>query len=69
MPSQAVYLFNLSVTMMNLLGISLTLGGGAWYAHVEYTQKQQQQQNKPSLETSTHVPLVQVIDGVQHTKQ
>lgn len=34
-------LSQLSVTLTNLVGISLTLGGGAWYAHVEFTQKAQ----------------------------
>jgi uncharacterized membrane protein len=35
----AVVIFNLSISVMNALGILLTLAGGAWYATVEYREK------------------------------
>lgn len=35
----AVSIFNLKVSTTNSLGILLTLGGGAWYAAVEYSEK------------------------------
>ncbi|KAJ3844647.1 TPT-domain-containing protein [Lentinula raphanica] len=40
----AVMMFHLNITAMNSLGIVLTLLGGAWYARVEYMEKQEQQQ-------------------------
>ncbi|KAJ3790057.1 TPT-domain-containing protein [Lentinula aff. detonsa] len=40
----AVMLFHLNITALNSLGIILTLLGGAWYARVEYMEKQEQQQ-------------------------
>lgn len=39
----AVLMFNLTITALNSMGIVLTLLGGAWYARVEYVEKQQQQ--------------------------
>lgn len=35
----AVFIFDLIITPMNMLGIVLTLMGGAWYAAVEYADK------------------------------
>lgn len=35
----AVMIFNLSINMTNLFGITLTLFGGALYAKVEFDQK------------------------------
>lgn len=35
----AVVIFNLSISVMNALGILLTLVGGAWYASVQYREK------------------------------
>lgn len=35
----AVFLFHLTITPVNALGIILTLVGGAWYASVEYQEK------------------------------
>jgi hypothetical protein len=35
----AVFTFNLVITPTNMIGIVLTLGGGAWYAVVEYRDK------------------------------
>jgi hypothetical protein len=37
----AVVIFNLVITPTNMLGILLTIGGGVWYASVEYTEKKQ----------------------------
>ncbi|KAH8106426.1 TPT-domain-containing protein [Phellopilus nigrolimitatus] len=36
----AVFMFDLTITPVNALGILLTLIGGAWYASVEYREKQ-----------------------------
>jgi hypothetical protein len=36
----AVFLFNLSVSPLNALGIMLALLGGAFYAHVDYHERQ-----------------------------
>ncbi|THH10116.1 hypothetical protein EW145_g1552 [Phellinidium pouzarii] len=36
----AVFLFDLTITPINAVGILLTLIGGAWYASVEYREKQ-----------------------------
>lgn len=36
----AVSIFDLIITPMNMVGIVLTLAGGAWYAVVEYQEKQ-----------------------------
>ncbi|GMK54145.1 hypothetical protein CspeluHIS016_0107310 [Cutaneotrichosporon spelunceum] len=36
----AVVLFNLHITIANGIGICLTLAGGAWYAFVEFKEKQ-----------------------------
>lgn len=36
----AVLMFNLTITPTNALGIVLTLVGGAWYAWVEFMEKQ-----------------------------
>ncbi|KIM27912.1 hypothetical protein M408DRAFT_16507 [Serendipita vermifera MAFF 305830] len=47
----AVFIFNLVITPMNMVGIVLTLGGGAWYAAVEYKEKAK----KRSLESLTSV--------------
>lgn len=41
----SVSLFNLTITMTNALGITVTLIGGAWYAWVEYRSKLNR--NKP----------------------
>ena len=35
----AVFVFNLTITRINALGIAITLLGGAWYAAVEYREK------------------------------
>ncbi|GAA5928322.1 uncharacterized protein JCM15063_003850 [Sporobolomyces koalae] len=48
----AVLIFNLALNPTNLLGIVLTLFGGAWYAKVELQEKQARAQlaaNSPSL--------------------
>jgi len=37
----AVSLFNLTITRLNAIGISITLAGGAWYAWVEYRTKRE----------------------------
>ncbi|KAF8830247.1 hypothetical protein HHX47_DHR2000612 [Lentinula edodes] len=42
----AVMMFHLNITTLNSLGILLTLFGGAWYARVEYMEKQEQQQQR-----------------------
>ncbi|KAJ3806270.1 TPT-domain-containing protein [Lentinula lateritia] len=42
----AVMMFHLNITTLNSLGILLTLLGGAWYARVEYMEKQEQQQQR-----------------------
>ncbi|EJD01752.1 TPT-domain-containing protein [Fomitiporia mediterranea MF3/22] len=47
----AVFLFDLTITPVNALGIILTLVGGAWYASVEYQERQQKRRNQ-SLKTS-----------------
>lgn len=36
----AVILFNLTINGVNLIGISLTIAGGAYYSYVEYKSKQ-----------------------------
>ena len=36
-------IFNLTINGLNLLGITSTIAGGAYYSYVEYTNKQQQQ--------------------------
>lgn len=36
----AVVLFNLTINGVNLIGISLTIAGGAYYSYVEYKSKQ-----------------------------
>ena len=36
----ATALFNLTVTRANALGIAVTIAGGAWYAWVEYEERQ-----------------------------
>ena len=33
-------IFNLSVSGANALGIAMTIAGGAWYAWVEYEEKE-----------------------------
>jgi hypothetical protein len=35
----AVLIFNVSLNPTNVLGITLTLAGGAWYARVEFSEK------------------------------
>lgn len=35
----AVFIFELTITPTNALGILLTLAGGTWYASVEYQEK------------------------------
>jgi hypothetical protein len=47
----AVFIFDLIITPMNILGILLTLAGGAWYAAVEYKEKQR----RKSLATLTSI--------------
>ncbi|KAF5392905.1 hypothetical protein D9757_000849 [Collybiopsis confluens] len=42
----AVMMFNLTITAINSAGIVLTLLGGAWYARVEYVEKQQKQEQQ-----------------------
>lgn len=37
--NSAVILFNLKITTINLLGIALTISGGAYYTYVEYQTK------------------------------
>jgi hypothetical protein len=37
--ASAVFIFDLVITPANMLGIVLTLLGGAWYASVEYREK------------------------------
>lgn len=48
----AVSMFHLTITPVNALGIVLTLLGGAWYASVEYREKQQRQRRRQSLPSS-----------------
>lgn len=50
----AVIIFNLVITPTNMIGILLTIGGGAWYATVEYAEKR----HKASIArmTSLHDP-------------
>ena len=36
----AVVMFNLTINGLNMLGISLTIAGGAYYSYVEYRSKQ-----------------------------
>ncbi|BEJ12457.1 hypothetical protein CspHIS471_0209170 [Cutaneotrichosporon sp. HIS471] len=45
----AVVLFNLHITIMNGIGIGLTLSGGACYAFVEYKEKQKRQKKTNKL--------------------
>lgn len=40
----AVVIFNLVITPTNMIGILLTIGGGAWYAFVEYAEKNKRHQ-------------------------
>ncbi|KAI8054501.1 triose-phosphate transporter family-domain-containing protein [Syncephalis plumigaleata] len=40
----AVFLFNLTITGINALGIAITLLGGAWYTAIEYQEKQRKVQ-------------------------
>lgn len=47
----AVFLFNLTITPVNGLGILLTLIGGAWYASVEFREKQARR----AIPTHSHV--------------
>lgn len=53
----AVVIFDLVITPTNMIGILLTIGGGAWYASVEYAEKKR----KASLArmTSLHDPPLQ----------
>ena len=36
----SVSLFHLTITLTNALGIGLTLLGGAWYAAIEYRERE-----------------------------
>ncbi|KAI7908091.1 triose-phosphate transporter family-domain-containing protein [Cokeromyces recurvatus] len=47
----AVIIFNLNITFMNLIGIVLTLLGGAWYSNVS-------QQEKMKSKKATDLPIV-----------
>lgn len=38
----AVLIFHINLNATNMFGITLTLGGGAWYAKVELTEKSRQ---------------------------
>ncbi|KAI3611936.1 hypothetical protein WG66_016298 [Moniliophthora roreri] len=42
----AVLIFNLTITNTNMVGIILTLLGGAWYARVEFTEKRTKQMRR-----------------------
>ncbi|KAK7053052.1 hypothetical protein VNI00_004373 [Paramarasmius palmivorus] len=42
----AVLIFNLTISTTNVLGILLTLLGGAWYARVEYTEKKRAKERR-----------------------
>jgi len=57
----AVVIFNLVITPTNMIGILLTIGGGAWYATVEYSEKK----HKASIArmTSLHDPPLQADRG------
>lgn len=64
--TNAIFSHQLSVTMTNLIGISLTLGGGAWYAQVEFAQKQQKAAQAASAlgpQPGSQIPLTQVVEG------
>ncbi|CAO3660123.1 unnamed protein product [Umbelopsis ramanniana] len=50
----SVVIFNLRITPLNGVGILLTLAGGAWYTHVEMSQKSKQQ--SPILPTTMTKP-------------
>jgi len=50
----SVIIFNLRITPLNGVGILLTLAGGAWYTHVEMTQKSKHQ--TPILPTAMTKP-------------
>ncbi|SCZ99285.1 BZ3500_MvSof-1268-A1-R1_Chr3-1g05925 [Microbotryum saponariae] len=41
----AVLIFNVTLNLMNVFGIILTLGGGAWYAFVEFKEKNNRNNN------------------------
>ncbi|KAI0050283.1 TPT-domain-containing protein [Auriscalpium vulgare] len=43
----AVSLFNLQLSTANVAGVALTLGGGAWYAFVEYREKMSKPSRSP----------------------
>ena len=60
-------MFNLTITPMNIIGIILTLLGGAWYASVEYAEKKQSKSRltrrgwQDSQPRYTHAGLTQQI--------
>ncbi|KAK9898335.1 TPT-domain-containing protein [Cystobasidium minutum MCA 4210] len=59
----AVVLFNLTINGVNLIGISLTIAGGAYYSYVEYKSKQ-----KPvPAGVSSAPPLSPAAIGVSST--
>lgn len=41
----AVMIFNLQISLTNVIGICLTLAGGMWYAAIEYKDKQRKTRN------------------------
>ena len=45
----AVVIFNIHITVINGLGIILTLLGGMWYASIEYREKQRSARNAFAL--------------------
>ncbi|KAJ3335915.1 UAA transporter [Gonapodya sp. JEL0774] len=51
----SVWLFNLAVNGTNIIGILITLAGGAWYTQVEYTERQAAQSlsKPPAIQSST----------------
>jgi hypothetical protein len=63
----AVIIFNLVITPTNMVGILLTIGGGAWYATVEYAEKKR----KASLArmTSLHDPPSSLSPSQKEWKQ
>lgn len=58
---RAVFIFNLTINGLNLLGITSTIAGGAYYSYVEYTNKQEQQKGQ-------HPAMLSVRPGDEATE-
>lgn len=54
----AVFLFHLTITPLNSIGILLTLIGGAWYARIEMLEKSNRAKNAASAPTLSEIPLM-----------